>query len=156
MVSLPTSPATDVMDAGLRDNMGLKLSLQYLSVFKEWVSAHTDRVIIVRIRDSERFREPSPSANSVLNRVARPFGSLYGNFITTQEYDTDQMFDYFVQHSGLPVTLIEVELKRGERGVSLSWHLTEIEKRMILNEVFSDHNLQVYDKLREIFNHHKR
>lgn len=151
MVSLPTNPATDAMDAGLRDNMGLKLALQYLSVFKDWISAHTGRVIIVRIRDSERFKEPTPSANSVLNRVGRPFGSLYGNFITTQEYDTDQMFDYFMQYSGLPVTLIEIQLKRGERGVSLSWHLTEIEKRVILNDVFSEQNIKIYAKLQALF-----
>jgi hypothetical protein len=143
MVSLPSSPRVEIMDAGLRDNLGLKLSLQYLDAFSAWIKENTSGVLIIRIRDSEKNRETEEGVGSLMYRILRPFGSLYGNFIQTQEFDTDQMLSYFRRSCGYPIELREISLSRSERSISLSWHLTALEKKNIRQCAVSDATISV-------------
>ncbi len=53
-VTLPCQPSIEVMDAGLRDNFGMKATLQYLNTFSEWIRANTSGIVIVQIRDQPK------------------------------------------------------------------------------------------------------
>jgi hypothetical protein len=150
MVSLPSTPKVEVMDAGLRDNMGLKLSMQYIYAMKDWLNENTRGVLIIRIRDSQKDGETDEGSGSLLYRLSGPFGSLYGNFITTQEFDTDQMFQYLDPLMDVPVNMAEISLSKTDRPISLSWHLTNLEKREILNSVYSVKNQESYQKIKTL------
>ena len=38
MVSLPSDPPIEIMDAGFRDNYGLKTSIKFIENFKNWIA----------------------------------------------------------------------------------------------------------------------
>ena len=53
-VNLPTDPPIEVMDAGMRDNFGMKTTVQFLYTFREWIQENTREVIVVQIRDLQK------------------------------------------------------------------------------------------------------
>src|SRR5690606_16043967 len=55
VVKLPTKPAIDIMDAGLRDNFGIEVVARYLNVHKEWIKEHVGKVIVLEIRDTREY-----------------------------------------------------------------------------------------------------
>lgn len=152
MVTLPSEPRTEVMDAGLRDNLGMKLSLQYIQSFRDWIKENCGGVLIIRIRDAQKENDPEGGIGSLMYRIMRPLGSLYGNFILTQEYDTDQMLHYLSPTIGVPVHVSEIVLDQSERKISLSWHLTALEKQNLLKSVFSPQNMNTYQQIIQLLN----
>ena len=54
---MPTEPSIEVMDAGVRDNLGLHTSINYIDKFKHWIGDNTSGIIIVQIRDKEKNRK---------------------------------------------------------------------------------------------------
>lgn len=149
MVSMPSDPRIEIMDAGLRDNYGLKITLQYLYTFREWIEEHTSGVVIIQIRDNEKFTETEEGVGSLFYRVFRPLGSLYGNFTRTQDYDSDQLLLYFSNCFNTEISVIPLILDRTKRNISLSWHLTALEKEQIEASIQSPLNERSFNKLKE-------
>ena len=54
MVTLPTSPQMQLMDAGIRDNYGTRAALNYLFANEEWIKKNTSGVILLSIRDTKK------------------------------------------------------------------------------------------------------
>src|SRR5687767_14056803 len=50
-VWLPSKPVIDVMDAGLRDNVGAETSLRFIDNFRSWISENTSSVVLLQLRD---------------------------------------------------------------------------------------------------------
>jgi hypothetical protein len=132
IVSLPAQPALDVMDAGLRDNFGIKTTLQFLYTFRNWINTNTSGVVIVQVRDVEREAERHAGNRSVLNRITAPLGSVSGNFIRMQDFNNDQMIRYLSAWFENEIDIVTFQLAPEETSsVSLSWHLTSREKETI-------------------------
>ena len=55
MVTLPTSPEIQLMDAGLRDNYGGKITMDYLHSMQDWIKENTSGVILLQIRDTKKY-----------------------------------------------------------------------------------------------------
>src|SRR5258705_5271387 len=55
-VTLPTEPPVQVMDAGMRDNFGLKTTFRYLFAMHDWIEKNTSGVIILQVRDTRKER----------------------------------------------------------------------------------------------------
>ena len=53
MMSMPTVPEIQLMDAGIRDNHGGKLTIEYLFALNDWIKENTSGVIIVECRDNK-------------------------------------------------------------------------------------------------------
>jgi hypothetical protein len=53
-VSLPSTPAMEIMDAGLSDNFGVSDAVRFLYVFRQWIGENTSGVILLSIRDTPR------------------------------------------------------------------------------------------------------
>lgn len=141
MVSLPSEPAMRVMDSGIRDNYGYRTTLQYLLAHREWIAANTRGVLIVQVRDKQRDLEVAPSSRSLWSRVVDPVGSVYGNFVKAQDQDYDLMLRLASADAGYPLHLIDLQLRHDESDeISLSWHLTALEKRHVLNTIRSAEN----------------
>ncbi|MFK8038386.1 MAG: hypothetical protein AB8B74_08860 [Crocinitomicaceae bacterium] len=134
MVNLPTKPEIVAMDAGIRDNYGIKTTLQYIKAFENWLIENTSGVILVEIRDINKdYDMVSKAALSIKDRLLLPVGNFYGNYLHAQEYNASELFD-FANQSDLQIDKISFLLRKSPQDeISLSWHLTELEKLKIKN-----------------------
>lgn len=152
-VTLPTEPAVQVMDAGMRDNFGLKSTFRYLFAMHEWIEKNTSGIIIFQIRDTrkERTREIR-SRGTILENIVSPIGNFYGNLLTVQEYETDEESEYLKSFLNTPVDLVAIELPSYEEEISMSWHLTTKEKNFIRAAVHLPVNKKSFERLQNLLN----
>lgn len=150
-VSLPSQPVINVMDAGIRDNTGLKTSLKFLYIFRDWIEANTSGVIFVDIRDSHKARpvEEKPRMSFMENFIT-PLGNIYGNLLTIQDYNQDEAYEYAKSWFHAPFDFVIFELPTKEQDISLSWHLTTREKRSVYNSINLPENKQSVTQLLDL------
>ncbi|MCZ4407600.1 hypothetical protein O3Q51_02180 [Cryomorphaceae bacterium 1068] len=149
--NLPTEPKIEVMDAGLRDNLGTKITAQYLKVFQDWIEENTSGIIILQIRDTEKFTEPKEGNVSILDRLTNPIGSFYGNYFNDQDYNMDQLLEILQSSYEVPIYKIPLELRYElDEEIPLSWHLTALEKKMINEAIYRPHNEESLVKLKTL------
>lgn len=142
-IELPTEPTMEIIDAGLRDNYGIKTSLRYLYSFKDWVEENTSGVILVQVRYGKKQSKLSlkDNTNSILQNLTAPFGSVYGNLFRIQDYNNDAALEFAGGWLNKEVYLIEFLLSStDEKEISLSWHLTEKEREKVMNAIYLDDN----------------
>ncbi len=151
-VSLPCTPVMEVMDAGIRDNLGIKTSIKYLYVFREWIKQNTSGVIILQIRDTRKELpvENMPDHNLYQN-ITLPLGSIYGNIAKTQDYNHEELIQYASAWFDGPIDIVDFELPNEKEKVSLSWHLTTREKKFIYDAIYLKENQQSMFKLKRLF-----
>lgn len=152
MVSMPTSPEMHCMDAGIRDNYGTKIGLEYLFSLKEWIANNTSGVIILKIRDTKKvLTGETVHKVSLLDKFTLPFGNMYGNFTRTQDFDQDEMLKIGARGFKFPIDLVVFNLREDEKDrISLSWHLTSQEKIKIKNALKSKGNSHSIKQLEEL------
>lgn len=133
MVTMPTSPEIQLMDAGLRDNYGGKVTMEYLHDMADWIEKNTSGVIILQIRDTKKVLDNEAYKQvSLSNKFTLPFGNMYSNFPRTQDFDQEQLMKIGCKQFGFPVDLISFNLRENSKDkISLSWHLTKEEKKKI-------------------------
>lgn len=150
MVSMPTNPEMHVMDAGVRDNYGGKITMEYLFALQDWIKENTSGVILVKIRDTKKILKGETVRKvSLLNKFTLPFGNMYDNFPRTQDFDQDELFKLGVQGFDFPVNLVIFNLRESKKDrISLSWHLTANEKLKIKKALYSPSNKEASKQLR--------
>ncbi len=149
MVTLPTEPAIDVMDAGVRDNYGMKTALQFLYSFKDWINTNTGGVILIQVRDKQKDFEIENDRNTIVERIFSPLGSFYSNFTKIQDYNADQLLQFASIWMNNNFEYITLTLRQKKHdNISLSWHLTKLEKMHILDAVNSEENKKAIAKLK--------
>ena len=150
-VSLPSEPALEVMDAGIRDNFGLTNSLRFLYVFREWINKNTSGVIMLQIRDT--YKKPEVEDNSIktiLEKLSAPMRNLGGNFIIMQDYTFDRELQYAKAWFNGPLDFVIFQLPETKDRVSLSWHLTETEKLYLKHAPWNADNTKALNKLMQL------
>jgi len=154
MVSLPTEPPIELMDAGLRDNYGLKTSLEFIRTFKNWIAENTSGIIIVEIRDKQKYFEVKNVGNgSIMQRLSTPFSSVYGNILKTHDYNNDQLLQNALEWFPGEMDVVSFYLNQDEdQEISMSFHLTELDKKKILSSFDSHDNQKSLEKLLELMN----
>lgn len=154
MVTLPTKPEVQLMDAGLRDNYGAKISFEYMHVLKEWITNNTSGVILIQIRDTKKVLENDEYAPvSLFKKFTLPFGNMYSNFPKTQDFDQEQLMKIGANEFDFPVDLISFNLRENKKDlISLSWHLTSQEKKKIKEAFNSRDNQHAVSQLRRALN----
>ncbi|MBI2258681.1 MAG: patatin-like phospholipase family protein [Flavobacteriia bacterium] len=142
MVSFPTYPEINLMDAGIRDNYGVKLAFEYLFALKKWIKENTSGVIILKIRDTKKVLEGEKIGRvSLFEKFTLPFGNMYRNFTRTQDFDQDELMKIAAFSFNFPIDLVEFNLREKSKDrISLSWHLTSQEKNKIKNALNSKNN----------------
>lgn len=153
MVSLPTVPEIQVMDAGIRDNYGTKTTMRFIAGIKDWLAEHTSGVVVVEIRDINKdYNMVNTQPPSLFERLLKPVSNFYGNFQHAQEYNAEELFDggYCAD---VPVERVTFILRKDPSElISLSWHLTQREKNDIKRIYKNDYNRQQAEKLFELLN----
>ncbi|HLG34756.1 MAG TPA: patatin-like phospholipase family protein [Bacteroidia bacterium] len=153
-VTLPTTPPAQVMDAGIRDNFGLKTTFRYLFTLRTWIEENTSGVIVINIRDTRKDRKRgSDSRGSILENLFSPVGNIYRNLVYLQEYETDEEAEYAKAWFNPPLAVISFELPSTEEEISLSWHLTSKEKNFIRNATELSANKNSFEYLKKLLNY---
>lgn len=154
MVSLPTEPPIELMDAGLRDNYGLKTSLEFIRVFKDWIAENTSGIILVEIRDKQKYFEvKNVGSGSIMQRLSTPFSSVYGNILKTHDYNNDQLLRNATEWFPGEMDVVSFYLNQKENEqISMSFHLTELDKKKILSSFNSRDNQNSLETLVELMN----
>lgn len=151
-VTLPSDPEIEVMDAGIRDNYGLETSFQFLKSLDTWFKHNIKKVVVLQIRDKSKSFEPKAIVPSVFNRLKSPIGNIYGNFGRIQEYNQDKMFQNARNLLGIEIEWVNFELlQNDEQPISLSFHLSELEKQQILKALDRDDNRKAMLVLKQLF-----
>jgi hypothetical protein len=151
-VSLPSNPKIQVMDAGLRDNFGFRTTLQFIAIFREWIATNTSGIVIIQVRDKEKdFELEHSNELSIIQSLMNPFGAVYGNYTKMQDYTHDQMLQYTSLYFEKPIEVINFELLYDKpQTISLSWHLTSLERKLINNSVHHPSNKAASTRLRHL------
>lgn len=152
IVNLPSNPIMEVMDAGIRDNFGTKNSMKFLYTFRNWIEENTSGVIFIQIRDAEKKNRIEPNMHKTLSEsMSYPVSNVYKNLFITQDYDHDQLFQYTSEWFGGKVDVINLVLDNNKTNrLSLSWHLTESEKKRVYNSINRSDNQKSIQKLRQL------
>lgn len=149
-ISLPTEPRIEAFDSGLRDNYGIKTTVNYIHSIKDWLEKNTSGVIILQVRDvkySDKLKAKYKS-QSLIGEMLSPFGSVYGNWFDVQDYNNDEILHYLDSWYEGEVDVFNYELnKTVEENISLSWHLTHKEKQQIINSVHLKENIEIEKNL---------
>ena len=142
MVSMPCQPDMHIMDAGLRDNYGGKISMEFLYSMRTWLKKNTSGVIIVQVRDTKKLlRGDVVKTVSLLEKFRLPFGNMYNNFPRTQDYDQELLLKVGTNNLGFKVNYVSFNLlEEQKKRISLSWHLTSQEKARVKKAFYSRGN----------------
>ncbi|MDQ3048286.1 MAG: patatin-like phospholipase family protein [Bacteroidota bacterium] len=152
IVSLPSEPRIEIMDAGLRDNYGLETTLRFIKTFNDWIAENTSGVVIVQIRDKHKNIPIDDNPSQTLSEaMTRPMGSFYGSLFSVQDYNQNQqiqMADLWCKSS---IDIVDLQLRNQEKDrISLSWHLTNKEKRKVLESINLPENQEAINRLRDL------
>jgi hypothetical protein len=152
MVTMPTNPGVQLMDAGIRDNYGSKSMMEFLNTMKDWIKMNTSGVIILQIRDTKKVLNKEVYRKvSMLDKVTLPFGNMYKNFSRTQDFDQDELLKVGVNGLNFPVDFVTFNLRENKTDrISLSWHLTKNEKQKIERAYRSKHNQTSLQQLKNL------
>ncbi|HMQ75688.1 MAG TPA: patatin-like phospholipase family protein [Flavobacteriales bacterium] len=141
VVTLPSDPPLRVMDAGIRDNYGFRTVGSFLREHRSWIARHTRGVVIMQMRDKQKELEVREVSASLLGRLLDPARNVYGNFVRVQDQDYDQLMQELSTWSAVPVRVVDLQLRHDEREeISLSWHLTAVEKMQVQRALQSGEN----------------
>ncbi len=150
-ISLPSSPAMEVMDAGIRDNYGIMNSIQFLHTFSQWIESNTSGVVFLQIRDTyKHLKVEDNSVKTIVEKLMTPMRNVSGNFLIMQDYN----FDRYLQHASswlkVPLDVVIFQMPETDDRVSLSWHLTESEKLFLKDAALTFENRQSLQRLMEL------
>lgn len=170
-VNLPSSPAMEIMDAGLTDNFGIIDAVQFCYIFKQWINENTSGVVFMCIRDSPKLIPiAKKKSNSLFDKIFNPVGSLYANWDWIQDHNDEYFIEYAndfldnkleileLQYSPMPegyndgkLSKKQVEdyvVKTWTQRASLNWHLTKREKESLLETIYTPQNKLEMAKLK--------
>jgi hypothetical protein len=93
-VNLPSEPGIQVLDAGLRDNFGLKATARFIHVFEDWIKENTSGVVIVELRAFARDEKINSLENEgVFDGLLNPL-ALAGDIVRLQNYENDNYIGF--------------------------------------------------------------
>jgi len=153
---LPTDPPTYVMDGGAADNFGSETTLRFIQTFKEWINKNTSGIIIIQIRDNKKEDdfESFYDKKTLISKMLDPIGQFISNMENYQDFRVDQQLNYTNLALNVKLQMITFEYvpaKREEKA-ALSLHLTEREKRNIIQSLNSPNNQRAFELLKEWIN----
>jgi hypothetical protein len=152
-VLLPSEPAIDVMDGGLRDNFGVETALRFLSTMQDWIEKNTGGVLIIQIRDRMDGGWENPYASgSLTHNMVKPFFILQNNWYKVMEYNQGDMFSYFYSGNKFLVRKLSFQYipNKEENKAALNFHLTQREKKDIAASLYSKSNSENLRKVTAI------
>ncbi len=152
-VNLPSDPSIEVLDAGFRDNFGLKSATRFVTVFKDWIKENTDGVVFVIVRAFDRNRTVAGNENQgVFETMFNPLEIAF-QLISLQDYEHDNELGFLYDMLGKEhFDIIRFTYRPSEflKDSPISFYLTERERLDILGGINSDESKQNLGKLVDV------
>ncbi len=153
-VHLPSKPQLEAVDAGFIDNYGLLSATRFIQVFKDWIMENTSGVILVQISSSTKIDPILKSENKgIIETIFNPIG-IAGQMFSLQEFEQDNSLGFIYDLLGKDyfhyVSFVYDPGRDNKLKASISFHLTNREKEVILEEIEAPgnrYNLQELEKL---------
>ena len=139
LVSLPSEPRIELIDAGARDNDGFNLGLRFMNEFDSWIAENTSGVVVVKLL-ANREQEVKIKDNITKTRLdglTKPIGGVISSFSNLQGFKYSEDLKTAASWMTFPMDIYSLELLSKDDDISLSWHLTDNEKNRIYNKVKS-------------------
>jgi hypothetical protein len=136
-VSLPSEPRIEVMDAGVRDNFGFNLSIQYLFNLKGYLDTGISKIALIRIIDNpDEIKVRNESNSSLFESFSTPVGSVYQNLFNFQRLNQEELFSVLDDSVKAKIEIFSFTLKtKNENEIPLNWHLSARDKNQIKNAI---------------------
>lgn len=153
LVSMPSDPRMEVIDAGARDNNGFELSLRFVYEFRNWIRENTSGVVFVQLMAND---PPSDEISGSPYRtrfdgLIKPIGGVVNSFTYLQPFSATEHLHFAGSWIDFPADIVPFQLLDSkEQEISLSWHLTEREKRFIRDNALSERIGERTDELNRI------
>ena len=149
LVNMPSEPGIELIDAGVRDNEGFELALRYIHQHRKWIEENTAGVIVVQIKANRPNEIPiSDGRVTRLDRITKPIGGVYRSFHNFQVYNKSMLMEFSREELKLPLSIVRFLLfDSSDDKVSLSWHLTNMEKAKIQSTFENEINQEALEKL---------
>jgi hypothetical protein len=154
-VSLPSKPIIEVMDAGFRDNYGIKTSMRYLYNFRNWIANNTDRVIFLQVRENHKAYDlKTHGKTTILELLSSPLGNVYENMFRIQDYQHDELIMYANTWYKGKMEFIELDLNPpsnpSDNIISMNFHLTSLEKKKVMHAINAPENRIAISRLQRL------
>ncbi len=153
-VHLPSKPVIEVMDAGFRDNFGVKSAVRFTHVFNDWIKENTSGVVLILIQGRDRSEDISESeSKGIISNLLDPLG-IASKMMRLQEFDHDTSLGFTYDNLGNDMfDVIRFKYKPSEQNeeASMTFHLTENEKRDIINAMNDANNQESLNRLKAHF-----
>lgn len=149
-ISLPTTPPVQIADAGISDNYGISDAMIFLHVFEEWILENTSQVVLLAIRDSEKDGAIAGGISSnLLEKFFSPIQGVLKSWDQIQTIENEQQFNLVKGRYGTHLERVDFAYtENGEDNrASLSWRLTESEKRNIVDAIHNQINQESLTRL---------
>ncbi len=144
-ITLPARPRIRVFDAGLNDNYGFLTAYDFLVEFSDWINKNTSGVIYVNLCENELVSYDDK--NSALNKLLEPIASLYSKWDIIQNSNNFSTISSLKRLFPGKFHIINLTFGNKKHKISLSWHLTEREKKYIFNAIKNSDNQEELRKL---------
>ena len=149
--TLPTEPETSILDGGALDNLGYEPTFRMMETFKDWINENTSGVVIIQIRDAARheYDDMSMEKKDLFTMLTNPFGTIFGNQMSNQDFVIDQKFGSSNEQLKGRVRTISFEYtaEKESRKAALSFHLTQREKEDIVRALYRYNNTEAFKLL---------
>ncbi|MFZ1686464.1 MAG: patatin-like phospholipase family protein [Flavobacteriales bacterium] len=150
-VTLPSEPPMRVMDAGIRENFGYRTTFELLRDMRGWIAENTSGVVVLQLRDKQKRASAAPGSSSMVSRLLSPAWNVYHNVIDVQDHDYDLALANASSWAEFPIDVIDLQIEDvPDNAISLSWHLTAIEKQQVLSSIKSPANQARFARLRTL------
>ena len=152
-VWLPSDPVIDVMDGGLRDNFGQETALRFLESFNDWLSENTSGVLIVQIRDRESGAWDVPYvSDNMTDHIVKPFLVLQHNWFKMMEFSQNDLLSYYAENNKNKIykIIFQYASSSKQNKAALSFHLSQREKKDIINSTHTENNIKGYQQVMKI------
>lgn len=151
LVNMPSRPDIQLIDAGVRDNDGFELSVRYVHALKKWLVENTSGVVLIQIKANRPDEIPlKEEIVTKFDRMALPLSGVLKSFHNLQMYNKSLLMDLSSSDTTLPIDIVRFSLLKDRNDVSLSWHLTNNEKKDIFNTFGNANNQKALAELREL------
>ncbi|MCB9327040.1 MAG: patatin-like phospholipase family protein [Lewinellaceae bacterium] len=156
---LPSSPEIQVIDAGFRDNFGVLSATRFLQTFKAWILENTSGVVLVQINSAEKTGSILPNRNQgTIERLIEPLG-LMGLMFTVQGFEQDNNLGFVMDLLGRDhfelVRFNYTPLDAETPSPPVSFHISALEKKNLLDAIQSEENQRAMQRLMELLSHEK-
>ena len=98
----------------------------------------------------QKIKINNPGKYKASDDFTEPLTGVYNSFINMQRFQQEYLKQLMAEWTDVDVDFIHFQLLDQNTEVSLSWHLTNLEKRRVYNSIYNPNNWEEFKKLKQL------